>query len=238
MPILAALDQWLLFTPAQKGRSVLRSDAGFGGDANVNAALQAGWQVLAKGKGGLRPQAFARRVAAEAWQDLGQQRWAAPVPQPPTYLRPTQQLVLRWLTDHGKDKYATVVCSVPAWTLTQLVDHYDDRGQCETEIQADKAALKMAKRRKKRLAAQEALLLLTDLAHNLLAWTSHWMFPAADPLACFGLTRLTEDVLCLPGRLIFDDQGCLVEVQLNHLHPLAEHAARGLQRLLAHFGHP
>jgi hypothetical protein len=237
VPILKAMERWVDFTAAQKKRCILRSDGGFGGEPNANAALRAGWQILAKGKGGLRPQAFARRVAPEAWQDLGQQRWAAPVPHPPRYVRPTQQLVLHWLTEKGQDKYASLVCSVLDWSVPQLVDYYDDRGQCETEIQADKGGLKIAKRRKKRLAAQETLVLLTDLAHNLLAWTSRWMFPDPDPLAGFGTTRLTEDVLGLPGRLIFNNSR-LVEVQLNQLHPLADHAARGLQRLLAHFGDP
>jgi hypothetical protein len=56
---------------------VLRTDAGFGGDANVNLALTAHWQLLAKGKGGKRPTAYATRIATADWQDLGQQRWIA-----------------------------------------------------------------------------------------------------------------------------------------------------------------
>jgi len=147
-----------------------------------------------------------------------------------------QCLVLRWLTSNGQVKYAIVLCSITTWTMIETVAHYDDRGACETEIQADKEGLKMERRRKKRLAAQEALILLTDVAHNLLAWVPQWMF-ADEPLAHFGTTRLTEDVFQLPGRLFFD-QGRLTEVQLNRLHPHAEAVAAGLQRLLSHFGYP
>lgn len=215
---------------------MLRSDAGFGGDANVNHALNAHWQVLAKGKGGRRPQAYARQVALQDWQALGQGRWVAQASAPPTYVCPTQHLVLRWQTEAGVLKYSTVVCSVMEWTPAEIIACYDDRGACETEIQADKGGLKLERRRKKHLAAQEALILLTDIAHNLLAWTPHWMFPA-EPLAEFGTTRLTEDVLSLPGRLLFHQER-LVEVQLNQLHPYAAEVATGLEWLLSHFGYP
>lgn len=88
---------------------------------------------------------------------------------PPTYVAPVQHLVLRWRNHKGEFKYATVLCSVLTWSISQVIDYYDDRGSCETEIQADKGGLKLCKRRKKQLAAQEALVLLTDIAHNLLA---------------------------------------------------------------------
>lgn len=198
--------------------------------------MTAGWQVLGKGKGGRRPQAYARKIAAATWQDLGQERWVAPASAPVIYVRPTQHLVLRWLASEGKTKYSTVVCSVLTWTPAEVIAYYDDRGACETEIQADKGGLKLERRRKKHLAAQEALILLTDVAHNLLAWTPQWMF-AGEPLAEFGITRLTEDVLCLPGRLFFEHDR-LVEVQLNKLHPHAAAVAEGLARLLVHFGNP
>jgi hypothetical protein len=133
-------------------------------------------------------------------------------------------------------KYATIVCSVMPWTMAEVVAHYDDRGACENEIQGDKAGLRLEHRRKKHLAAQEALILVTDIAHNLLAWTSQWMFPTGR-LAGFGTTRLTEDVLALPGHLYFRDEQ-LVEVQLNRLHPHATEVAAGLERLLSFFGHP
>jgi hypothetical protein len=235
-PIVDALDTFLAFTIAKKKRTILRSDAGFGSDDNVNYALKAQWQVLTKNKGGRRPGAWARQVAEEDWLSLGKERWVAQAVDPPTYACPMCCLVLRWLTSSGLVKHAVVLCSIPAWKMAETITHYDDRGACETEIQADKGGLKMERRRKKRLAAQEAVILLTDVAHNLAAWTRQWMF-FDEPLADFGTTRLTEDVLQLPGRLFFD-RGKLIEVQLNRLHPHAEAAAVGLQRLLSHFGHP
>jgi len=235
-PTVDALGSFLKFTAAQKQRTVLRSDAGFGSDDNVNHALKAQWQVLTKNKGGRRPQAWASQVAAADWLSLGKERWVAQALAPRPYVRPCQCLVLRWCTSSGQVKYAVVISSIPTWSMADTIAYYDDRGACETEIQADKGGLKLERRRKKRLAAQEALILLTDVAHNLAAWVRQWMFPDT-PLADFGTTRLTEDVFQLPGRLFFD-QDRLTEVQLNRLHPHAEAVAAGLQRLLSRFGYP
>jgi hypothetical protein len=232
-----AIDRFLGLSQAQKRRTILRSDSGFGSDGNINYALKEQWQVLTKGSGGRRPGAFARQIPPEDWQTLRlDDRWVARAVAPPTYVRPVQHLVLRWRTQKGELKHGTVVCSVLDWSMTQVINHYDDRGACETEIQADKGGLKLCKRRKKRVAAQEALVLLTDVAHNTLAWVSHWMFPDG-PLSRFGTTRLIEDVLAIPGHLIFCQER-LVEVQLNELHPYAAEVADGLRRLLDKFGCP
>jgi hypothetical protein len=234
--VVQALQNFLAFTPEQCQRVILRTDAGFGSDANINHVLADRWQVVTKNKGGRRPQAFARQIAAEDWYDLGHERWVAPAANPVTYVHPTQSLVLRWQTAHAQLKYAVVVCSILDWLPQEVIAYYDDRGACETEIQADKHGLQLEHRRKRRLAAQETLVLLTDVAHNLLAWLRHWMFPSGN-LAQYGPLRLTEDVLCLPGHLLFERER-LVEVQLNKLHPYAAEVAEAIQCLLSHFGHP
>lgn len=237
LPVVQAIDAFLGLRVAQKARTMLRSDAGFGSDANIEAALAGHWQVVTKGSGGRRPAALARQVSADSWLELRpNDRWVAPVNAPVVFTRPVQWLALRWRTQQGKLKHSTVVCSVNTWSPAEVIAYYDARGACETEIQADKGGLLLSRRRKKVLAAQETLVLLTDLAHNLLAWVTPWMFPAG-PLAHFGPTQWIQDVLTLPGHLIFDHQQ-LVEVHLNALHPYAAEVAAGLERLLDHFGSP
>jgi hypothetical protein len=227
----------LALAPAQKRRILLRSDSGFGADANVNYALRQGWQVLTKGSGGRRPAAIVRWIPEDAWCELrANDRWVARAVEPPGYVRPVQYLALRWRTQRGELRHSTVICSVLDWSLSEVIAQYDARGACETEIGADKGGLKLCQRRKRQQAAQEALVLLTDLAHNLLAWGAHWMFPDG-PLTMFGTTQLIDDVLAIPGRLIFE-QDRLVEVQLNMLHPYAAAVASGLERLVEHFGTP
>lgn len=203
----------------------------------MNTALLNHWQILTKSSGGRRPAALARQVASEAWQELRpNDRWVAPVAPPRAFVRPVQWLALRWRNARGELKQAVVVCSIESWSPAEVIGHYDDRGACETEIQADKGGLLVCRRRKKVLAAQEALVLLTDLAHNLLAWASGWM-ELSGRLATFGPTQLIQDVLTLPGRLIFNQQQ-LVEVRLKAEHPYAAEVAAGLERLLDHFGYP
>jgi hypothetical protein len=236
LPVVQAVQNFLALTPAQRQRVILRTDAGFGSDANINHVLTEHWQVVTKNKGGRRPQAFARQIVATDWYDLGHERWVAPAVHPVTYVRPTQSLVLCWRAAHAQLKYAVVVCSIQDWLPHEVIAYYDDRGACETEIQADKQGLQLEHRRKKRLAAQEMLVLLTDVAHNLLAWTHRWMFPHGA-LAQYGPLRLTADVLCLPGRLIFERER-LIEVQLNELHPHAADVAEAIPSLLSYFGYP
>lgn len=214
----------------------MRTDAGFGGDDNIDFALDEGWQVLTKGSGGRRSGAWARQVSTQDWQALTPRRWIAPSPAPIAFVQPVQQWVLRWQTESGQLKHSTLLCSVSDWDVRTVVDAYDERGACETEIRSDKRGLKLVQRRKLQLTAQEALLLLTDVAHNTLAWMAPRLFPDG-PLASFGPLRLIEDVLSLPGRLRFDRQR-LVEVQLSQTHPYAPEVACGLALLLEHFGWP
>jgi hypothetical protein len=224
-------------TPQQKARTILRSDGGFGSDSNLNTALAAGWQVVSKCTGGRRPPAAIRQIPETAWQEVRpDDRWVALAPAPVALVCPVQWLAVRWRTQRGEYKQALVVCSVDTWSAQECIHMYDDRGACETEIQADKAGLQLGRRRKKRLAAQEVLILLTDLAHNLLAWMTPRMFPSG-PLAQMGTTQLVQDVLAIPGRLIFQRQQ-LAEVQLNERHPYAAAVAAGLERLLDYFGYP
>lgn len=87
--MVQAVQNFLALAPAQRQRVILRTDAGFGSDANINHVLSEHWQVVTKNKGGRRPQAFARQIVATDWSDLGHERWVAPAVYPVTYVRPT-----------------------------------------------------------------------------------------------------------------------------------------------------
>jgi hypothetical protein len=104
----------------------------------------------------------------------------------------------------------------------------------ETEIKADKSGLLIPKRRKKRSLAQEALILLSDWAHNILAWSRHWMFTDSR-FANFGPYALVNDVLCMPGEIIIKG-GQLQMVALRESHPYAVEMAACLAKLLEKFG--
>ena len=106
----------------------------------------------------------------------------------------------------------------------------------EIEIKADKQGLRVPKRRKKSFRAQEGLVLLTDLAHNILSWMHHWVLK--DSLFTdFGTKRIVDELMCIPGRVEFMD-GKLHKVALLETHPYADDMRLVLKELLDFFENP
>ena len=218
----------------QRRQTVGRTDGGLGTDENINWALAHDYQVLMKGYSGKRAKAFARRIADTDWYTLREDRWVALVPKAPRYGRRTQTLLLRWFNEARQFQYATLVHSLLDHDWHTIPDLYDERGTMEIEIKADKSGLLIPKRRKKRFAAQEALILLSDWAHNILTWTHPWMF-LDSRFDKFGPTGLVNDVLCVPGEVVIKgDQ--LQMVALRESHPYAAEMALCLAKLLKKFG--
>jgi hypothetical protein len=117
--------------------------------------------------------------------------------------------------------------------LLAYVYLYDQRsGGIETAFKEDKQGLGMTKRNKKRFAAQQMVMLLGSLAHNILMWARHWLAPQQPKLAHYGVLRLVRDVLHISGFLVRDAQGQIVRLALNQAAPLARELALALQTLL------
>jgi hypothetical protein len=226
------VERLLSLTPAQRRRIVLRLDGGFGTDTNLNWALWQGYHVLVKGYSGKRAKAFARLVTC--WQELRPgERWIAPAPVPLRYYRRTQTAVVKWKTEQGTYRHSLLTTSLREYPLGALAAVYDDRAAIEAEIKADKGGLHLHRRRKRRLAAQEALVLLTDLAHNLLAWTQSWML--RDSLfADAGIYRIIKELLPIPGKVTVKE-GQIVKLRLKASHPLAKPMLACLTRSLEQF---
>lgn len=233
-PTVRRMEALLDLAPAQRARTLLRIDGGFGSDGNINWALARGYQVLAKAYSGKRAQAFARAVSTWTLVRTGEcPRWVAPAVKPHRYCRRTQQVVVRWQTEKAGLKHSLLITSQLGWSPPQVADAYDDRGAMEAEIKADKGGLWLPKRRKKQLAAQEALVLLTDLAHNLLAWLGVWMLQGS-PLEGAGIRRIVKDLLPIPGKVWFKE-GQMVKLRLKDLHPHAKPMLSCVERLFAQF---
>ena len=106
---------------------------------------------------------------------------------------------------------------------------YDDRGGAEVEqFRNDKNGLHLAARRKRRFPAQKALILLTDLAHNLLT-DFHRMALTDTKFAGFGPKRMVRDLLAIPGRLTFEGTQ-LKRIDLLESHPYAKNILIGLKK--------
>jgi hypothetical protein len=235
-PSITVADEFLGLTKEKRQRTIIRSDASLGTDDNINWLLWLSYQVLMKGFSGSRSASFATRLSEKDWiEDQPRKRWIAWAPDPPRFGRRINVFALRWQGQNGL-RHGTLLSTLfPLEPLATWRLH-DGRGAMEVEIKADKQGLRAPKRRKKSFAAQEGLILLADLAHNILSWTHHWMLEDS-PFADFGTERMVEELMCIPGRVEIMD-GKLQKVALLETHPYADSMRLILGELLDFFDTP
>jgi hypothetical protein len=225
-------------------RTVLRVDGGGGDDANIRWVLARGYHLLTKVHSWNR----ARKLAASVTQwypdckvadrELG---W---VTEPTAYGQPTRQVALR---HPKKDKsgqvqwhYQVLVFTLtdpmlfelsgrapsPAptpqellWAAAQAYDMRD--GGLETQNRNDKQGLGLSHRNKRAFAAQEMLVLLAQLAHNVIIWARNDLAAHDVQFRKFGVQRLVRDVLQIGGQVTLSPDQHVIAVALNPRHPYA-----------------
>jgi hypothetical protein len=202
----------------QRKRVLYRLDGGSGTDKNLTWLLKRGYQVLSKGFSGRRARALANHVSR--WDPYAEDRWIGWVEPTFDLGRPVKVLLKRkWHQDGFKYSYYVTTLTFPS--KRALMRCYDQRGAAEIEqFRNDKGGLYMSARRKQRMMAQKALILLTDLAHNLLA-DFHNQALVGSPFENWGLKRIVRDLLHVPGRLRFQS-GQLKRIELLAAHPYAD----------------
>ena len=101
--------------------------------------------------------------------------------------------------------YYVSTLSLPSKGL--FMAYYNQRGGAEVEqFRNDKSGLNLTARRKQRFLAQKGYILLTDLAHNLLADFHHHAL-VGSRFEGYG------PKLCMPGKLTFVD-GKIAKIEL------------------------
>ena len=233
-PAIQTLLQYWPWPRTQRQQIILRTDAGLGTDANVSYSLWLGFHILMKAYSGRRTQAWQKRLSDDDWiaDQQRKQRWMAPAPKKLRLGRRIDAYLLRWRNQKQQLQHATLLSTLP-YAPFVLWNLYDGRGSSEIEFKADKSGLKLHLRRKQSLTAMEAWIVLTDLAHNLIAWMSRWAF--ADTIfASFGPQRIVEDLFTIPGQLWFEE-GRLTKVALDENHPYAKNMQVCLHNLLKTF---
>jgi len=130
------------------------------------------------------------------------------VTEPPTgYVRPVQQVLA--VLGHPSSQAAD-----PVAVLVAYVTFYDQRGgDIETSVKSDKRGLGLTKRPKKRSEAQQMLVLLGSLAHNVVVWARRWL--SSPQIQHCGILRIARDVFHVIGLLRFDASGSVVEIVLH-----------------------
>jgi hypothetical protein len=220
-----AAETALALSPAQRKRTVWRLDGGAGSDEQLRWLLARDYQVLAKGMSNRRAEALARQV--RRW-DGYQDAWLGEVAPPTDYGRPVRTFVKRRLKDDAFC-YSSYISTLALPAKSQFMACYDDRGGAEVEqFRNDKSGLSLEARRKHSFSGQKGYVLLTALAHNLLADFHHRAL-LGTRFESYGLKRMVRDLLAIPGRLVWDD-GKVVRIELLTLNQNARELAVCLEK--------
>ncbi len=239
--------------PDKRERTLVRVDSGGGSLKDINGLLERGYQFHGKDYSNLRAQNLAESV--ERWVDdpdnPGRQvGWV--IVEPSEYVRPVQRLAVRCRKNNGQWGIGVLISTLSPQQVVSLTNQsletlkqpdkvmltyayvYDQRGGgVETSFKSDRQGLGMGKRNKKRFEAQQMLVQLGALAHNLTIWAKNWLCSDAPKLRSFGVLRMVRDVFTTSGILVLDRSGRVVEIILNQADALARKVANALAALLA-----
>jgi hypothetical protein len=250
-PLMETAEHILELDERQGQRTLVRVDAGAGSVDDVNWLLGRGYQIHCKDYSGSRAHRLAQSV--QHWIDdpKVQGRQVGWVRLPASdYVRPIRRLAVRCRKQNGQWGVGILISTLdpvevlaltqptvlpstdPATVLLAYVWLYDQRGGgVETSFKGDKQGLGSTKRTKKRFAAQQMVMLLGSLAHNVVVWTRRWL--AVPRLQRYGMLRMVRDVFHVSGFLAFDPLGQVVQIVLNQDALLARSFVASLQELLA-----
>lgn len=212
-PAVLATESSLELADTHRKRVVWRMDGGAGSDEQLRWLLSRHYHLVAKGFSNRRAEALARQVTRwDAYDDV----WLGQVEPPVDLGRPVQFFVKKRLKK-GRFYHSYYVTTLKLPSKGRFMALYDDRGGAEVEqFRNDKQGLCLSARRKSSFLGQKGLVLLTDLAHNLLADFRHQAL-GGTKFAAFGQKRIVRDLLHIPGLLTF------VNGQLKRIELLSSH---------------
>jgi hypothetical protein len=216
----------------KRGRTEIRLDSSWGSEAIITWLLERGYQVTGKFKSTGRVRKLVSGITTwSATSSPG--REVAEVPEPVAFVRELSQYAVRTPSTEQKSGsyHAVVFTSRTELSMQQVVDHYDGRAGMEADLKGDKQGLGLATIRKHRLAAQKMVILLLQLAHNVLLWARQWLSQAAPRLQEYGIVRLIRQVWAIPGRVKLTEKG-LQRVRLRRQHPRTPEVCKGFRPLL------
>ncbi|MCP4421635.1 MAG: hypothetical protein GY805_33910 [Chloroflexi bacterium] len=222
---MLAAENALELAAERRKRTVIRTDGGAGSDAHIRWLLSRNYHVMMKGLANRRAKALANKV--RRW-DAFEDTWLGEVEPPVDYGRPVRVFVKRRLRNEAFC-YSYYVSTLSLPCKGHFMALYNRRGGAEVEqFRSDKSGLHLEVRRKHNFFAQKGLLLLTDLAHNLLADFHHRAL-SGSRFATYGVKRIVRDLMATPGNLVFE-QGKLVRVELLSKKQFSKDLALCLER--------
>jgi hypothetical protein len=253
--LIESAEEVLNLNPGFRKRTIIRVDGGAGSDKDINWLLNRHYRVLVKVKHWRRAAKLCQSVATWHPDPKIPNREIGWVDQPHEYDQPTRQLGVRTLKKNGQWSYHVLIFNLTDESLFWLADFpqsqpvpttsasfaalyaYDRRsGAAETTIKGSKQGLGLTKRNKKRFAAQETLVLLGQLAFNLISWTRDGLAAQSQSLTRWGMLRMVRDAFHIAGQIEFDRHGRIRQVTLNQDHALSEIFIKAFSSFLARDG--
>jgi hypothetical protein len=145
----------------------------------------------------------------------------------PRYSRKTKTVLRRWKDSKGKLYTDYLISTLTDLSASEIAKLYDKRAGMEVDIRGDNRGLGIEHRRKKSYFAQEALALLAQLSHNLLAYFKEWLLGATDARK-LRVERLVREVLAMPAQARMAKRGSTLSLKVPELHPWAQALANGV----------
>jgi hypothetical protein len=258
LPLVVAAEATLELDEAKRQRTLIRIDAGAGSISDITWLLMRGYYVVTKDYSTARARILAAQVRDWLVDPRDPERQVGVVPVPATdyhagqYRRTITRVAVRCRLANGQWGVGVVVSSLPSADACALagldpsaaldppraalayVYLYDQRGGgVEASFKQDKQGLGITKRSKKRFAAQQVVVALGALAHNVLVWAKGWLQARCPRLAGFGMKRLVRDIFGIGGHIDLDAKGQITQIVLNRANCTAGWLLAALQALVS-----
>jgi hypothetical protein len=255
-PLVEATETVLrLTTPERRKRILLRTDGGGGTEEEINWALGRDYHLLTKLKNYQRTQKLA--ATAVTWYDDGTVpgRSLGLVQEPSTFLKSTLQVAVRSTRERRGVQETTTRVLVTDLSKREIMQQtgqrcqgepsveqvvlavahlYDERGGgVETANREDKQGLGLSQRNKESMVGQQMLVLLAELAHNVVIWARTEMAQVSPQAAHYGLQRFVRDLLQITGYVSNSrgKKGQRLKLRLSAHNPLSEKMLPAFQAL-------
>jgi hypothetical protein len=251
-PLIEEMEVTLDLDQAKRARTVLRIDAGGGSLNDVNWLLKRGYQIHSKDCSLARAAGIAPTVKEWFPDPLHPGRqvgWATCGSH--DYERDVRRLIVRWRKRNGQECFAALLSTLTPLQVFDLLGGspklfhdgraialayaylYDKRGgTIEIEFKEDKQGFGLTKRNKKRYQAQQMIVLLSALAHNVVVWSKEWLKGESSKIKKNGVLRMVRDVFAVSGFLEMGAKETIKRIVLSSAAGWARRCVNSLRALL------
>jgi hypothetical protein len=251
-PLVEEMEVTLDLDRDKRSRTVLRIDAGGGSLNDVNWLLRRGYQMHSKDCSLQRAAGIAPTVKEWFPDPLHPGRqvgWAACGSH--DYEREVRRLIVRWKKRNGQECFAALLSTLTPRQVFDLLGQlpkllhdrrtvalayaylYDKRGgTIEIEFKEDKQGFGLTKRNKKRYEAQQMVVLLSALAHNVVVWAREWLSGETAKVMKNGVLRMVRDVFVVSGFLEMGAKDSIKRIVLSTAAAWARRCVNSLRALL------